>query len=71
MSRLTKQQKMDLYGCVRFVHMTHEELVKLSLDKKYEICRDYITEALSYKLNRYESAIKDNLKLNNINYRVN
>ena len=71
MSRLTKQEKKDLYGCVRFVHMTHEELIKLSMDPKYEICKDYVTEALSYKLNRYESAIKDNLKLNNINFRVN
>ena len=51
--------------------MTHEELIKLSMDPKYEICKDYVTEALSYKLNRYESAIKDNLKLKNINFRVN
>ena len=51
--------------------MTHEELVKMSIDPKYEACRDYITEALSYKLNKYESATQDALKLNNTSYRVN
>lgn len=60
-----------MYGCVRFVHLSHDELVKLISDPQYEICREYITEALSYKLNKYEYAIKDNLQYNNINYRVN
>lgn len=32
MSRLTKQEKKDLYKCVRFVHMSHEELVALSTE---------------------------------------
>lgn len=71
MVRLTKKQKKDLYGCVRFVHMTHEELVRMSIEPKYEVCRDYITEALSFKLNKYESAIQESLKLNNTNHRVN
>lgn len=71
MARLTKQEQKDLYGCVRFVHMTHEELVALASDEKYAVCREYVTEALSYKLNRYENAIKESLKLNNVNWRVN
>jgi hypothetical protein len=71
MSRLTKAEKKDLYGCVRFVHMPHEELIGLSVNEKYAVCREYITEALSFKLNRYENAIKDNLQYNNANYRVN
>ena len=71
MSRLKKQEKKDLYGCVRFVHMGHEELVALSSDAKYAIASEYVTEALSYKLNRYENALKQDLKYNNKNYRVN
>lgn len=71
MSRLKKQEKQDLYGCVRFVHMGHEELVALSSDAKYAVASEYITEALSYKLNRYENALKQDLKYNNKNYRVN
>lgn len=51
--------------------MAHDELIALSIDPKYEVCREYITEALSYKLNRYENAIKENLKFNNANFRVN
>ena len=38
--------------------MAHDELIALSTDEKYAVCREYITEALSYKLNRYENAIK-------------
>ena len=71
MRRLTKQEKKDLYGCVRFVHLGHEELVALSTDDKYAVCREYITEALSYKLNRYENALRQDLKYNNANFRVN
>ena len=51
--------------------MAHDELIALSTDEKYAVCREYITEALSYKLNRYENAIKENLKFNNANFRVN
>ena len=51
--------------------MSHDELVKLIANPAYEVCRDSITEALSYKLNKYEFAVKDNLKHNNINFRVN
>lgn len=71
MSRLSKQEKKDLYGCVRFVHMSHDELLQLCTNPKYEVCKENITEALSYKLNKYESAIKDKLIHNNSNYRVN
>ena len=51
--------------------MEHEELLSLSSNDDYAICREYITEALSFKLNRYENAIKENLKYNNPNFRVN
>lgn len=43
----------------------------MSQEKKYAVCAAQITEALSYKLNRYENAIKENLKHNNANWRVN
>lgn len=51
--------------------MSHDELVKLLSDPNYEICRDNIAEALSYKLNKYEYALKDNMKYNNNQFRVN
>ena len=51
--------------------MAHDELIALSTDEKYAVCREYITEALSYKLNRYENAIKESLQFNNANFRVN
>ena len=57
--------------CVRFVHMSHEELVALSTEPKYAVASEQITEALSYKLNRYENAIKKDLQFNSTKFRVN
>ena len=71
MKRLSKKEKKELYQTVRFVHMSHEELIKLQTDAKYTIAKDQLVEALSYKLNNYENAIKEELKLNNRDYRVN
>jgi len=71
MKRLSKAEKKQIYQTVRFVHMSHEELIKLQTDAKYAIAKDQLVEALSFKLNNYENAIKDELKLNNRDYRVN
>lgn len=71
MRRLSKAERKKLYQTIRFVHMSHEELIKLQSDSKYDIAKDQLLEALSFKLNNYENAIKEELKLNNRDYRVN
>ena len=71
MQRLTKEQKRQLYQTVRMVHMSHEELIGLSMDTKYDLAKDQILEALSFKLNNYENAMKNELKFNNSAPRIN
>ena len=63
-SRLSKQQKFDLFQTVRFSFMKHEDLISLTANKEFEMAKDFILEGLSYKLNHFENAIKGELKIN-------
>ena len=44
--------------------MSHEDLIGLTMNKKFELAKDFILEGLSMKLNNFENGIKNDLKIN-------
>ena len=50
--RLNKVERKELFKAIRFIYLPHQELLKLSTDPIFEIAKDFILEALAYKLDQ-------------------
>jgi hypothetical protein len=48
--RLNKVERKELFKAVRFTYLPHQELLKLSMDPVFDLAKDFILEALAYKL---------------------
>lgn len=51
--------------------MSHEDLLALTMNKKFDLAKDFMLEGLSVRLNTFENGIKNDLKINvepRINY---
>lgn len=64
LSRLSKQQKVDLFQTIRYSFMKHEDLLSLTSNTRFELAKDFIVEGLSVRLNPFENGIKSDLKIN-------
>lgn len=52
--RLTKAQKDALFKTIRYPHLHHDELLKLSKNPIFESAKDYVMQGLSHRLNPFE-----------------
>ena len=55
---MTKDEKIDLFKTVRYSYLSHENLISLTANKKFELAKDFVLEGLSLKLNAFEAGIK-------------
>ena len=63
-TRLTKEQKTELFRTIRYSYMSHEELIMLTQNTVFELAKDFILEGLSFRLNSFENAIKKDTRIN-------
>lgn len=57
--RLSKEQERSLINSIRFRHLSHSDLISLSIDTIMEEYKDLILIGLSARLNYYESSNKE------------
>ena len=62
--RLSSIQKKALFKTIRYSYCKHEDLLGLTLNKQFELAKEFVIEGLSVRLNPYENAIKTELKIN-------
>jgi len=62
--RLSKAQKIELFSTIRYSFMKHEDLIALTMNKAFDLAKDYVLEGLSVRLNSFENGIKKELKIN-------
>lgn len=63
---VTEAEKQEIFKCIRWNLMTHEQLVECSMDKDFEMARQYILDGLSNRLVNFEKSTKlgDTFKTN-------
>ena len=61
---LTDADKIKIFKAVRFSFMTHDELLKLSMDPEFALGKEMILQGLSCKLNNYEHSGATELLIN-------
>jgi hypothetical protein len=66
--RLTKEEERKLLESIRFSHLSHSDLISLSIDPIMGENKDLILLGLSFRLNAYESVNKSENTDNKINY---
>jgi hypothetical protein len=59
---LTKAQKDDLFKTIRYSHLHHDELLKLSKNPIFESAKDYVMQGLSHRLNPFEEVPENDEK---------
>jgi hypothetical protein len=52
---LTKAQKDELFKVIRYPHLHHDELLKLSKNPIFASAKDYVMQGLSHRLNPFEN----------------
>ena len=61
---LTDACKIKIFKSIRFSYMTHDELLKLSMDPDFTLGKEMIMQGLSCKLNNYEHSGVTELLIN-------
>ena len=56
--------KTKIFKAMRFSYMTHDELLKLSMDPDFALGKEMIMQGLSTKLNNYEHSGTSELLIN-------
>jgi hypothetical protein len=62
--RLNKAERVELFKTVRYSYIPHEDLIKLTKEKQFSDAKALILEGLSFKLNSWENAIREDLSIN-------
>jgi hypothetical protein len=52
---LTKEQKKNLLGVIRYSYLSQEELYSMAKDPVFKQAKEYILEGLALRLSNYES----------------
>ena len=74
LKRLTKEEKTELFKCIRFSYLKHDDLFAMSMNPMFELAKNFIVEGLSVRLDTYENASKKELNINiepRVNYELN
>jgi len=66
--KLTLDEEKKLIESIRFSHLSHSDLISLSIDPIMSQYKDLILLGLSFRLNAYENANKIENSVKNINY---
>ena len=61
---LSDVDKTRIFKAVRFSYMTHDELLKLSMNPDFALGKEMILQGLSCKLNNYEHSGSNELLIN-------
>jgi DNA-directed RNA polymerase len=70
LKRLNKEQRKELFKCIRYSYLHHEKLLLLTADPLFELAKNFIVEGLTHKLGTKDGApINQKLEIN-INPRV-
>ena len=70
LKRLSKEQRKELFKCIRYSYLHHEKLLLLTADPMFELAKNFIVEGLTHKLGTKDgAAINQKLEIN-INPRV-
>ena len=70
LKRLNRDQRKDLFKCIRYSYLHHEKLLQLTSDPLFELAKNFIVEGLTHKLGAKDGApINQKLDIN-INPRV-
>lgn len=62
--KLSKKDKLEIFHCIRYSYIPHEELVVLSIDKEFELAKELVIQGLSCRLDSYEVSSQKELKIN-------
>jgi DNA-directed RNA polymerase len=70
LKRLNREQRKELFKCIRYSYLHHEKLLALTADPLFELAKNFIVEGLTHKLGAKDGApINQKLEIN-INPRV-
>jgi hypothetical protein len=70
LKRLNREQRKELFKCIRYSYLHHERLLQLTADPLFELAKNFIVEGLTHKLGAKDGApINHKLEIN-INPRV-
>ena len=61
---LSDADKIKIFKAIRFSFMTHDELLKLSMEPEFALGKEMILQGLSCKLNNYEHSGTTELLIN-------
>jgi hypothetical protein len=55
LKRLNKDQRKELFKCIRYSYLHHEKLLQLTSDPLFELAKNFIVEGLTHKLGAKDS----------------
>ena len=59
LKKLSKKEQRELFRCIRYNFLSHEDLIELSEREPFaSIAQDYLVEGLSYRLDKFSIALK-------------
>ena len=53
MRRLTDNDKLELFKQIRYSHLSHQTLIRLSTQSLFTLAKDYVLQGLSARLKSY------------------
>lgn len=56
LKRLNKEQRKELFKCIRYSYLHHEKLLQLTADPLFELAKNFIVEGLTHKLGAKDGA---------------
>ena len=63
MRRLNDNDKLELFKQIRYSHLSHQTLIRLSTQSLFILAKDYVLQGLSARLKSYEGSSEEALEI--------